>query len=147
MIHADARRTALERWLASHLGSEFGDDRFSLTPASEDASFRRYFRVRGPDGRTVIAMDAPPDKEDCRPFVHVARLLREAGLNAPEVLAQDLDQGFLLLSDLGTRTYLQALTAGNAAQLFGDATEALVRWQLATRPGELPPYDEALLRR
>ena len=147
MIHADARRTALERWLASHLGSEFGDDRFSLTPASEDASFRRYFRVRGPGARTVIAMDAPPDKEDCRPFVHVARLLREAGLNAPEVLAQDLDQGFLLLSDLGTRTYLQALTAGNAAQLFGDATEALVRWQLATRPGELPPYDEALLRR
>jgi hypothetical protein len=147
MIHADARRAALERWLASHPGSEFGDDRFSLTPASEDASFRRYFRVRGPDGRTVIAMDAPPDKEDCRPFVHVARLLREAGLNAPEVLAQDLDQGFLLLSDLGTRTYLQGLTAGNAVQLFGDATEALVRWQLATRPGELPPYDEALLRR
>jgi hypothetical protein len=147
MIHADARRTALERWLASHLGSEFGDDRFSLTPASEDASFRRYFRAHGPDGRTLIAMDAPPDKEDCRPFVHVARLLREAGLNAPEVLAQDLDQGFLLLSDLGTRTYLQALTAGNAVQLFGDATEALVRWQLATRPGELPPYDEALLRR
>jgi len=147
MIHADARRTALERWLASHLGSEFGDDRFSLTPASEDASFRRYFRVRGPDGRTVIAMDAPPDKEDCRPFVHVARLLREAGLNAPEVLARDLEQGFLLLSDLGTRTYLQELTAGNAVQLFGDATEALVRWQLATHPGELPPYDEALLRR
>jgi len=147
MIHADARRAALERWLASHLGSEFGDDRFSLTPASEDASFRRYFRVRGPEGRTLIAMDAPPDKEDCRPFVHVARLLREAGLNAPEVLAQDLDQGFLLLSDLGTRTYLQELGAGNAGQLFGDATEALVRWQLATRPGQLPPYDEALLRR
>ena len=147
MIHADARRAALERWLASHLGSEFGDDRFSLTPASEDASFRRYFRVRGPEGRTLIAMDAPPDKEDCRPFVHVARLLREAGLNAPEVLAQDLAQGFLLLSDLGTRTYLQELGAGNAVQLFGDATEALVRWQLATRPGQLPPYDEALLRR
>jgi aminoglycoside/choline kinase family phosphotransferase len=147
MIHADARRTALERWLASHLRPKFGDDRFSLTPASEDASFRRYFRVHGADGRTVIAMDAPPDKEDCRPFVRVARMLREAGLNAPEVLAQDLDQGFLLLSDLGTRTYLQELTAGNAVQLFGDATEALVRWQLATRPGELPPYDEALLRR
>jgi N-acetylmuramate 1-kinase len=147
MIHADARRTALERWLASHLGSEFGDDRFSLTPASEDASFRRYFRVRRPDGRTLIAMDAPPEKEDCRPFVHVARLLREAGLNAPEVLAQDLAQGFLLLSDLGTRTYLQGLSAGNAGQLFGDATEALVRWQLATRPEALPPYDEALLRR
>jgi aminoglycoside/choline kinase family phosphotransferase len=147
MIHAAARRTALERWLTSQLGSEFGDARFSLTPASEDASFRRYFRVHGPGGRMLIAMDAPPDKEDCRPFVHVARLLREAGLNAPEVLAQDLAQGFLLLSDLGTRTYLQELTAANAVQLFGDATEALVRWQLATRPGELPPYDEALLRR
>jgi N-acetylmuramate 1-kinase len=147
MIHADARRTALERWLATHLRTEFGGSRFILTPASEDASFRRYFRVRSPDGRTVIAMDAPPDKEDCRPFVRVARMLREAGLNAPEVLAQDLDQGFLLVSDLGTRTYLQELTAGNAAQLFGDATDALVRWQLATRPGALPPYDEALLQR
>jgi aminoglycoside/choline kinase family phosphotransferase len=147
MIHADARRTALERWLATHPRPNFGDERLNLTPASEDASFRRYFRMRSPDGRTVIAMDAPPDKEDCRPFVRVARMLREAGLNAPEVLAQDLDQGFLLLSDLGTRTYLQELTAGNAAQLFGDATDALVRWQLATRPGELPPYDEALLRR
>ena len=143
MIHADARRTALERWLAAQLH----DQRFGLTPASEDASFRRYWRVQLDDGRSSVAMDAPPDKEDCRPFVRVARMLREAGLNAPEVHAQDLDQGFLLLSDLGTRTYLQALDARNAAQLFGDATDALVRWQLATRAGELPPYDEALLRR
>jgi hypothetical protein len=147
MIHADARRTALERWLATHLGTNFGASRFTLTPASEDASFRRYFRVQLEDGRTAIAMDAPPDKEDCRPFVRVAHMLRGAGLNAPEVLAQDLSQGFLLLSDLGTRTYLQGLGAQNAAQLFGDATDALVRWQLATRAGELPPYDEALLRR
>ena len=143
MIHADARRTALERWLASH----YREDRFTLTPASEDASFRRYFRVRLGGERSTIAMDAPPEREDCRPFVRVARMLREAGLHAPEVLAQDLDQGFLLLSDLGTRTYLQELTAGNAAQLFGDATDALVRWQLATQAAELPPYDEALLRR
>jgi len=143
MIHADARRTALERWLAAQLH----DQRFGLTPASEDASFRRYWRVQLDDGRSSVAMDAPPDKEDCRPFVRVARMLREAGLNAPEVFAQDLDQGFLLLSDLGTRTYLQALNAANAAQLFGDATDALVRWQLATHSGELPPYDEALLRR
>ena len=143
MIHADARRTALERWLAS----QYGEDHFSLSPASEDASFRRYWRVSLAEGRSAIAMDAPPDKEDCRPFVRVARLLREAGLNAPEVFAQDLAQGFLLLSDLGTRTYLQELNPQNAAQLFGDATEALVRWQLGTRAGELPPYDEALLRR
>ncbi len=143
MIHGDARRTSLERWLAAHYGAA----RFTLTPASEDASFRRYFRVRLDDGGTTVAMDAPPDKEDCRPFVRVAAMLREAGLHAPEVLAQDLAQGFLLLSDLGTRTYLQALASDNAAQLFGDATDALVRWQLATRPGALPPYDEALLRR
>ena len=92
-------------------------------------------------------MDAPPDKEDCRPFVRVARLLHEAGVHAPQVRAQDLAQGFLLLTDLGTRTYLRELTPGNAPQLFADATDALIRWQLATRPGELPPYDEALLRR
>jgi N-acetylmuramate 1-kinase len=92
-------------------------------------------------------MDAPPEKEDCRPFVHVAGLLREAGVHAPQVHAQDLEQGFLLLADLGTRTYLQELGPGNAPQLFADATVALVRWQLATRSGVLPPYDEALLRR
>ena len=92
-------------------------------------------------------MDAPPDQEDCRPFVLVARMLAEAGVHAPEVLAQDLDQGFLLLSDLGTRTYLQEINNTNAAALFADATDALLRWQLATRAGALPPYDEALLRR
>jgi aminoglycoside/choline kinase family phosphotransferase len=92
-------------------------------------------------------MDAPPAQEDCRPFVRVARMLQEAGVNAPQVLAQDLSQGFLLLTDLGTRTYLDELSESNAAALFADATDALLRWQLATRPGELPPYDEALLRR
>ena len=143
MIHADPRRDALERWLARELGGE----RFTLTPASEDASFRRYFRATLDDGSSLIAMDAPPDREDCRPFVHVARLLHEAGVHAPEVRGQDLAQGFLLLTDLGTRTYLRELAPGNAPQLFADATDALIRWQLATRPGELPPYDEALLRR
>lgn len=118
----------------------------TIEPASADASFRRYFRVTL-DGRTRIVMDAPPPQEDCRPFVHVARLLTAAGVHAPEVLAEDLARGFLLLTDLGTRTYLDVLDAGNAAALFGDAIAALVRWQLATRPGVLPPYDEALLRR
>src|SRR5512146_2597941 len=95
------------------------------------------------EDRTRIAMDAPPEREDSRPFVHVARLLREAGLHAPEVLAQDLSQGFLLLTDLGTRSYLAALREGrDVDRLFGDATSALVRWQSATRAGELPPYDE-----
>ena len=143
MIHADPRREALEHWLARELGGA----RFTLTPASEDASFRRYFRATLDDGSSLIAMDAPPDKEDCRPFVHVAWLLHEAGVHAPEVRAQDLAQGFLLLTDLGTQTYLSELGPGNAPQLFADATDALIRWQLATRPGELPPYDEALLRR
>jgi aminoglycoside/choline kinase family phosphotransferase len=143
MIHADFRRTALERWLAAQLPGQ----RLGLTPASEDASFRRYWRATLEDGRTLIAMDAPPDKEDSRPFVRVAGMLREAGLHAPEILAQDLAQGFLLLSDLGTRTYLAALDAHSAPRLFDDATGALVRWQLATRAGALPPYDEALLRR
>jgi hypothetical protein len=139
----DARPDALERWLAAQLGGAS----FSLEAASEDASFRRYWRARLVDGRTFVAMDAPPDKEDCRPFVHVARLLREAGVNAPEIHAQDLAQGFLLLADLGTTPYLSALSEESAGRLFADAIEALVRWQLATRAGELPLYDETLLRR
>ena len=143
MIHGDVRRAALEAWLRRELRGRA----FTLTPASEDASFRRYWRATLPDGATYVVMDAPPDKEDCRPFVRVARMLADAGVHAPEVLAQDLGQGFLLLTDLGSRTYLQALSAQNAAQLFADAIDALIRWQLATRPGELPPYDEALLRR
>jgi len=143
MIHADARRAAVERWVAE----QFPGARFSLEPASEDASFRRYWRARVADGRTYVVMDAPPDKEDCRPFVHVGGLLRAAGVNAPEIFAQDLASGFLLLGDLGNTTYLQAINAQNAPGLFSDAIDTLIRWQLATRPGELPPYDEALLRR
>jgi aminoglycoside/choline kinase family phosphotransferase len=142
MIHADTRRGALERWLAAHLGRSF-----NLTAASEDASFRRYWRATLGDGASYVAMDAPPDKEDCRPFIRVARMLRDAGVHAPDIIAQDLEQGFLLLSDLGTRTYLHELNAANANPLFADAIDALIRWQLATRAGELPPYDEALLRR
>jgi aminoglycoside/choline kinase family phosphotransferase len=145
MIHGDVRRAAVEAWLRRELR---GAD-FSLAPASGDASFRRYWRATLGDGRSVIAMDAPPGKEgnDCRPFVRIAGMLAEAGVHAPRVLAQDLAQGLLLLSDLGTRTYLDELSPDNAARLFADATDALVRWQLATRAGELPPYDEALLRR
>ena len=139
----DARHAALERWLAGPLA---GPD-LRLAPASEDASFRRYFRATLADGRSYVAMDAPPDKEDCRPFVRVAQLLREAGVHAPRVLAQDLAQGFLLLEDLGRTTFLEALNESNADALMRDATAALIRWQRATRPGTLPPYDEALLRR
>ena len=119
---------------------------FSVSPASADASFRRYFRVTLPDA-TLIVMDAPPEHEDCHPFVHVAGLMAAAGLNVPAILAQDLAQGLLLLSDLGSTTYLAALNDHNADSLFGDATDALIRWQLASREAVLPLYDAALLRR
>jgi len=92
-------------------------------------------------------MDAPPEHEDCGPFMHVARLLRAAGVNAPAIVAQDVARGFLLLTDLGDTTYLSALNEGNADRLFGDAIEALLKWQLASREGELPRYDAALLQR
>jgi aminoglycoside/choline kinase family phosphotransferase len=138
----DERLEALREWLAERLATSA----FALEPASADASFRRYFRARGAFG-TFVAMDAPPEREDCRPFVRVAALLRAAGVHAPEILAQDLERGFLLLSDLGETTYLAALEERNADRLFADAVAALLRWQLASRPGELPPYDEELLRR
>ena len=143
MIHADVRRDAAQAWVAGELHAA----PFTLSAASADASFRRYWRATLADGRSYIVMDAPPEREDRRPFVQIAKLLQEAGIHAPEVLAQDLAQGFLLLTDLGTRTYLEELTDQNAAALFADATDALLRWQLATRTGVLPPYDEALLRR
>ena len=136
------RKEQLRRWIEAWLKRA----PLSLEPASADASFRRYFRVDCGD-RMLIAMDAPPAHEDCRPFVKVARLMAEAGLNVPQVIAEDLENGFLLLSDLGNSGYLQALNAESAPRLFADATDALIRWQLASRPGVLPPYDEALLRR
>jgi len=139
----DDRLSALEAWLRATLPGAS----LRIEPASADASFRRYFRVFVEGGRSSIAMDAPPQREDSAPFVRIARLFRDAGLNAPEVLAQDLSQGFLLLTDLGTQSYLGALRADNFDSLFGDATTALVRWQSATQPGVLPEYDEALLRR
>ena len=144
------RRAALERWLSER----YGAGAFALAPASADASFRRYFRVTlaGATPATLIAMDAPPEHEDCRPFIHVAGLLADAGLNAPRIVAQDLDQGFLLLTDLGRETFLAALQdpdidAGRTDALYADAIAALIRWQQASRPGVLPPYDDALLRR
>lgn len=92
-------------------------------------------------------MDAPPAREDCRPFVHVAHLLDEAGVHAPRVIAADLARGYLLLSDLGTTTYAAALDPESARSLYSDAIDALIRWQRATRDDVLPPYDEALLAR
>ena len=119
-----------------------------IAPASSDASFRRYFRVWS-DGQTRIVMDAPPDKEDCRPFVAIAQALRELGLNAPDILAGDFDQGLLLLTDLGSRQYLAELDDQRASGLYGDALAALARLQTGGDPDSplLPPYDAALLHR
>ena len=135
----------------------------SLQLASADASFRRYFRIdagaaAGLGAASRIIMDAPPALEDCQPFVHVAGLMLQAGLNAPRVLAWDRALGFMLLSDLGSQTMLDviappaavdAIAQPSAAttELYLDAVDALVRWQLASRPGVLPPYDDALLSR
>jgi N-acetylmuramate 1-kinase len=135
------RLAQLRQWLEGTLGTSA----FGLAPASGDASFRRYFRVTRPAGDTLIAMDAPPEKEDCRPFLHAAALLARAGVHVPAVHAQDLSQGFLLLSDLGTTTYLQALDANSADRLYGDAIAALVRIQAASVPGALAEYGEPLL--
>ena len=133
----------LRQWLAASVGT----DKFALAPASSDASFRRYFRISLPDGGSRIAMDAPPDKEDCRPFVRIAALFGEAGVVVPRVHAQDLEQGFLLLSDLGNRTYLDELNEASADGLYKEAIRALVKIQAASRPEVLPPYDRALLTR
>jgi N-acetylmuramate 1-kinase len=140
----DARRSALIAWLEA-LASRHGLAVSSLRPASIDASFRRYFRIDA-DGGSVVAMDAPPATEDSKPFVHVAALMKAAGLHVPDILASDPGQGFLLLTDLGSTTYLAALNERSAPQLFADAIDALIRWQLTTAD-ELPLYDEALLRR
>ncbi|MDR0276002.1 MAG: phosphotransferase, partial [Burkholderiaceae bacterium] len=122
----------------------------SVRIASADASFRRYLRIDTETGATRIIMDAPPTHENCAPFVHVARLMLEAGLNVPRVLAWDEAHGFMLLTDLGARTMMDMLDpsdSGAALPLLDAAIDALVRWQQASRPHELPPYGEALLRR
>jgi len=136
------RLQVLQDWSARQLGG----DSLDIAPASADASFRRYFRVTA-KGRDYIVMDAPPAHEDCRPFVIVARLFADAGVHVPQVLAQDLDQGFLLLTDLGNTTYLSALTESTARELYLASNDALIRIQQASRPGVLPEYDRALLGR
>jgi len=148
----DGRLENLERWLERCLPALFTERGWgvpgpaSLTPASSDASFRRYFRWQ--DGeRSLIAMDAPPPQENCRPFVKVAELLAAAGVNVPEILAADLEQGFLLLTDLGRQTYLEVIDENNADALFEDALKALLAFQQLPLDGGLPSYDDALLRR
>lgn len=145
----DARLSLLQAWLDG-LASPHALVNASLRRASDDASFRRYFRVdrSADDGpASCIVMDAPPPQEDCRPFLAAARVLAEAGLSVPTVLEADLERGFLLLSDLGQTTYLDELSAKTAPALYRDACASLVRLQLATRPGVFADYDHALLLR
>lgn len=140
----DQRLAALSQWAVQTLKNPH----CTVTPASADASFRRYFRVRTGEGKSYIVMDAPPDKEDCGPYIRIAHALRALGLNAPEILAQDLARGFLLISDFGERLYLDALDPSSVESLYGDAMQALLRLQLGSPSLVwLPPYDAPLLRR
>src|SRR5512144_3132116 len=128
-----------QKQLTDWLSGLYPDKTFTIAPASADASFRRYFRATFADGTTQVVMDAPPQHEDCKPFLHIGALFERAGTHVPHVYAQDLAQGFLLLSDLGNTTYLQALQGkGDAPRLYGAATDALIKIQLASRENELP---------
>ncbi len=137
----DYRLQQLIEWLPAVLGS----GEFEVSPASADASFRRYFRVAYA-GQTAIVMDAPPGKENPLPFIRIAELLARAGVHTPQILAQDLTQGFLVLSDLGDESYLQALTHDDAAGLYADAMQALLKIQsIPIDTASLPPYGAGLL--
>ncbi|MDP1526484.1 MAG: phosphotransferase [Rhodocyclaceae bacterium] len=134
----------IQGWLTE----QFPGQHFGMAPASADASFRRYFRITFDDGKTSIVMDAPPAQEDVRPWLQVQQLFHAAGAHVPEVLAQDLEHGFLLISDLGTTTYLAALNDGAAADaLYRAAIDTLIDIQCSSRPDALPAYDHALLKR
>ena len=141
----DERSSALLRWLENQRAVS-GLDFSSIAPASVDASFRRYFRIQGENG-SYIVMDAPPDKEPIVSFLKVDALMREAGLNVPEIFASDEAKGFILMNDLGRETYLNVLNEENAARLMDAATDAIVKWQVASKPGVLPEYDYAVMRR
>lgn len=144
-----ARHAAFNAWLAP-LAAQHGLKLDTLTPASADASFRRYLRITGKDGGSLVIMDAPPPLEDVRPFLQVGELIQAAGLHGPEVLAADIEQGFLLLRDLGSTLYLEVMQEGDIRQsdrLMRDAIKALVHWQGHVPADTLPAYDDALLRR
>ncbi len=142
------REAAFQAWFAE-IAAALELQATSLRLASADASFRRYLRIDGRAGSYII-MDAPPEKENCQPFVNVATLMEAAGLNVPRVLAWQQEQGFMLLSDLGHQTMMQVINpqqpSANQA-LYQQAVTALIQWQKASQPGVLPNYDAALLRR
>ena len=142
----DTRLSQLNIWLGN-LAGKWSLNMASLAPASSDASFRRYFRVLGHKNDSFIVMDAPPSHEDTRPFIHIAKLMAQGGLNVPLILEENVAEGFLLLSDLGSQTYLACLNEKTAPNLYKDAMGALVKMQLLGKDEAIPPYDRALLTR
>lgn len=148
----DVRLQQLTAWLDEQLAQLFHENAWGEVPAgrlsaaSSDASFRRYFRWEAA-GHSFVIMDAPPPQENCRPFVDIDHLLASAGVHVPAIHAQDLERGFLLLGDLGHKTYLEIIDADNADALFADAIEALLAFQRLPMTAPLPSYDNALLRR
>jgi aminoglycoside/choline kinase family phosphotransferase len=152
MPDQDVRLQHLKVWLDEQLAALFAEQGWgavppaTLTAASSDASFRRYFRWEG-EGRSFVVMDAPPPQENCKPFVDIAFLLAKSGINVPQIYAEDLERGFLLLNDLGNKTYLDVIDSENADDLFKDALQALLAFQQLPMVAPLPSYDVALLRR
>ena len=152
MPDQDVRLQHLKVWLDEQLATVFENEGWgavppaTLTAASSDASFRRYFRWEG-EGRSFVVMDAPPPQENCKPFVDIADFLRTCQINVPKIYAQDLERGFLLLNDLGNKTFLDVINSTNADELFKDAIEALLAFQQLPMTAPLPSYDVALLRR
>lgn len=152
MPDQDIRLQHLKVWLDEQLAILFAQQGWgavppaTLTAASSDASFRRYFRWEGA-GQSLIVMDAPPPQENCKPFVDIAFLLAKSGINVPKIYAEDLERGFLLLNDLGNQTYLDVIDSENADDLFNDALQALLAFQQLPMVAPLPSYDVALLRR
>lgn len=152
MPDQDVRLQHLKVWLDEQLAILFAEQDWgpvppaTLTAASSDASFRRYFRWEG-EGRSFVVMDAPPPQENCKPFVDIAFLLAKSGINVPKIYAEDLERGFLLLNDLGNKTYLDVIDSENADDLFSDALQALLAFQQLPMVAPLPSYDVALLRR
>ncbi len=154
IVWPDAQREqAFQTWLQG-IALQYPLATETLRPASADASFRRYFRIDSKIGASLIIMDAPPAQENCKPFVDIARLMAQAGLQVPDILAWDEPQGFMLLTDLGAKTMMEVINphlsddlAEPNFDLYMQAVDALIDWQLASKPDILPPYDEALLRR
>ena len=144
MIPEDFRKLSLLDWLENDLLLNI----IKIEPASSDASFRRYFRITLPD-QNLIVMDAPPDRENIRPFIKVADILKTSKINVPDIYHQNINDGFLVLEDFGSQSYLDKLQTGNADRLYGEALATLLKLQQNTDINaiDLPRYDETLLRR